>query len=88
MWVMVFSILVQGDNGSRSKTARCRDYLHMRFESREECTRAGLERDVKLIEAGAIAQFKCVQREAENLEWRRGERGGQAHDNAAGAVQA
>ena len=35
----------------------------MRFASREDCTRAALERNVKLIEAGEIAQFQCIQSE-------------------------
>jgi hypothetical protein len=69
MWVMVFSILVQGGQWAEIQDSPAgRDYLHMRFESREKCTQAGLERDMKLIEAGAIAQFKCVRREAPNLE--------------------
>jgi hypothetical protein len=69
MWVMVFSILIQGGQWVEIQDSPTgRDYLHMRFKSREECTQAGLERDVKLIEAGAIAQFKCVLREARKLE--------------------
>ena len=64
MWVMVFSILVQGGQWVQIQDSPAgRDYLHMRFESREACAQAGLERDVKLIEAGAIAQFKCVELE-------------------------
>lgn len=64
MWVMVFSILVQGGQWAQIQDSPTgRDYLHMQFESREKCTQAGLERGVKLMEAGAIAQFKCVELE-------------------------
>jgi hypothetical protein len=69
MWAMVFSIRVQGGQWLQIQDNPAgRDDLHMRFESREECAQAGLERDVKLIEAGSIAQFKCVEHEAEKLE--------------------
>jgi|HubBroStandDraft_1064217.scaffolds.fasta_scaffold457668_1 hypothetical protein len=40
----------------------------MSFESRERCTDAALARELKLLEAGVIAQFKCVRREAQKLE--------------------
>jgi hypothetical protein len=62
MWMMVFSILVSGGQWvpiQDSPTGR--DYLHMRFASTAECTDAALQRDVKLIEAGVIVQFKCVE---------------------------
>jgi hypothetical protein len=62
MWVMVFSILVHGGQWAQIQDSPTGpEYLHMRFESREQCTQAGSQRDVKFIEAGAIAQFKCVE---------------------------
>jgi hypothetical protein len=69
MWVLVFFILVQGGQWVQIQDSPVgRDYLHMQFESPEKCAQAALERDAKLIEAGAIAQFKCVQHEAQGLE--------------------
>jgi hypothetical protein len=68
MWVMVFSILVQGGQWAQIQDSPTgRDYLHMRFESREDCTRAAMERELKLLDAGAIAQFKCVESERPTL---------------------
>ena len=64
MWMMVFSILVPGGQWVQIQDSPTgRDYLHMRFESPAECTDAALQRDVKLIEAGVIVQFQCVELE-------------------------
>jgi hypothetical protein len=64
MWVMIFFILVQGGQWVQIQDSPIgRDYPHMRFESREDCTQAALEREVKLTEAGTIVQFKCVELE-------------------------
>jgi hypothetical protein len=68
MWVMVFSILVHGGQWAQIQDSPIgRDYLHMRFESRKECTHAAFERELKLIDAGLIAQFKCVELERPTL---------------------
>ena len=61
MWMMVFAILVPGGQWVQIQDSPTgRDYLHMRFQSRAECTDEALQRDLKLIEAGVIVQFKCV----------------------------
>jgi hypothetical protein len=69
MWVMIFSILVHGGQWVQIQDSpNGANYLDMRFESREMCTDAALAREFKLIEAGLIAQFKCVQREAQKVD--------------------
>jgi hypothetical protein len=66
MWVMVFFILVHGGQWIQIQDSPTgRDYLHMNFESQATCTNAALERDLKLVEVGLIAQFKCVELERE-----------------------
>ena len=64
-----FSILVQGGQWVQIQDSpNGKDYLDMSFESRERCTDAALARELKLLEAGVIAQFKCLRREAQKLE--------------------
>jgi hypothetical protein len=62
MWAMVFAILVPGGQWVQVQDSPTgRDHLHMRLQSSAECADEALQRDIKLIDAGVIVQFKCVE---------------------------